>query len=444
MENNALLTDLYELKMAASYFEHKKDSLASFDLFIRNLPKNRDFFLAAGLHDVIDFLSDFHFDQASVSYLSGFKIFSKEFLSYLSTLKFTGSLWAIPEGTVFFPNEPILRIVAPLIEAQIVESALLNIINLQTTIATKAARIVLSSKGRGVYDFALRRTHGMEAALKVARSAYLAGFNGSSNVLAGKLYGIPLVGTMAHSFVMSFDDELKSFRAFVKTFPESATLLVDTYDTLKGVSNAVIIAKELEKEGRRLSAIRLDSGDLKTLSKKARALLDKNNLRYVKIFASGNLDEYAIKKLLSSPIDSFGVGTKMGVSADSPYSDVIYKLCEITNAQGEFLPTMKLSKAKVTYPGRKQIFRVTDKNGRPQKDILGLEGEHIKGEKLLTKVIDNGITVYNKPPLEEIRKFSLENMQKFSFKKAYPVLISPQLKNLTDQVSSHIQKRLKS
>lgn len=448
----ALLVDLYELTMAASYFEHKQNSLASFDLFIRELPEQRSFFLAAGLQDVIDFLKNFHFDKESVSYLKGLGIFSKDFLDFLGILKFTGSLWALPEGSVFFHNEPILRVVAPLIEAQMLESFLLNTINLQTTIATKAVRVVLAAKGKNAYDFSLRRTHGKDAAVKAARSAYIAGFQGTSNCLAGQRYGIPVVGTMAHSFIMSFKSELDSFRAFVKSFPKSSTLLVDTYDTLGGIQNAMTVALELEKKGYRLAAIRLDSGAIAQLAQRARQLLDKAGLPYVKIFASGNLDEYAIKKLLAqgAPIDSFGVGTKMGVSADAPYCDVIYKLSEITDINGGFLPTMKLSRGKTTYPGRKQIYRFFDAKGFYAKDILGLEDEGVGGQPLLVKIIDNGVVVYNPPTLQSIRRFAAENISRLSagltkltVSSSYPVTISPKLKLLTGQLSREIRGKIK-
>ncbi len=448
----ALLTDFYELTMAASYLKNRPNAWASFDLFIRDLPKERSFFLASGLSDVIQFLKEFRYDEESISYLASLNVFSIDFLEFLRRLKFSGDVWAMPEGTVFFPNEPVIRVVAPLIEAQLLESYLLNTINLQTTIATKAARITVTSKDKSAFDFSLRRTHGSEAALKVARASYIAGFKGTSNVLAGKIYGIPIVGTMAHSYVMAFKNELESFRAFVETFANYSTLLVDTYDTQKGIENAITVARELEQKDRRLTAIRLDSGDLIRLSVAARYQLDKAGLSYVKIFASGNLDEYVIKNLLShgAPIDSFGVGTKMGTSADCPYCDVIYKLNEITDLNGDFIPTMKLSKGKVTYPGRKQVFRVVDRKRIFQKDTIGLEHENLGGEPLLTKIIEKGKLIYREPSLKGIRDFAAENLSKLpSYLKglrrmrSYPVQISPQLKALTQRVSQKIRRRLK-
>ncbi|MFC1703247.1 nicotinate phosphoribosyltransferase [Candidatus Omnitrophota bacterium] len=447
--NTALLTDFYEFAMAASYFVYKKDAKAVFDLFIRNLPANRSYFVAAGLEDALDFLSNFHFDADAIEFLSKQNRFKEDFLEYLAKLRFTGDVWAMREGEICFPNEPLLRVVAPIIEAQLAESFLLNTINLQTTITTKAARVVSAAKGKGVYDFALRRTHGADAALKVARSSYIAGFKGTSNVLAGLRDKIPVVGTMAHSFVMSFESEADSFKAFVHTFPDDSILLIDTYDNIKGIKNAIAVAHELDKAGFMLKGIRLDSGNLVKLSKKIRMMLDAERLQKVKIFASGNLDEFKIEELLAAkaPIDSFGVGTNMGVSEDAPYSDVIYKICEVTDATGEFLPTMKLSQAKVTHPGRKQVFRVLEK-GLFAKDILALEDEHIDGKPLLEKVMDSGRIDYDPPPLDDIRRFTQDNLTRLPerYKKLkgaipYPVVISPQLKSLTKKVVKNIKKR---
>ncbi len=447
-----LLVDFYELTMAAGYFKHKKDARACFDLFIRDLPLRRSFFLACGLSDAVGFTQNLKFDEESVRYLDGLDIFQKDFLEYLREFKFTGDVWAMPEGTVFFPNEPVIRVVAPLIEAQLLESVLLNIINLQTTIATKAARVVLAAKGRKVFDFSLRRTHGSDAALKAARASYVAGFQATSNVLAGKTYGIPVVGTMAHSYVMAFSSELVSFEAYAEMFPKYTTLLVDTYDTLGGVRNAIVVARELEKKNFRLSGIRIDSGNLGALADEARKLLDKAGFSYVKIFASGNLDEYKIKNLLEggAPIDSFGVGTKMGVSADVPYSDVIYKLSEITDISGEFSPTMKLSKGKVTYPGRKQVYRIRNKSGTFKKDVIALENEVIKdGDPLLVKIIEKGKLVYRLPRLTDIRAFAASQLSRLPLLQRqliriapYRVEVSPPLKALAKKLSRQVRQRI--
>lgn len=448
--NLSLLMDLYELTMAECYFHCKKDTLATFDLFVRDLPVNRSYLVAAGLEDILNYIRTLDFSEEDINYLKNQKTFSTDFLKYLTNFKFRGDIWAMPEGTVFFANEPVIRVTASIIEAQIIESFLLNTINLQTMIASKAARVILATKGKGVYDFSLRRTHGSDAAIKVARSSYIAGFNGTSNVLAGKLYKIPIVGTMAHSFVMSFKQEVDSFLAYSHTFPDRTTLLVDTYNTKKGIENAIDIGMYLKAKNHRLKGIRLDSGDIASLSKLARKMLDKAGLNYVKIFASGNLDEFKIKEILnrSSSVDNFGVGTNMGTSLDAPSLDVIYKISEVTNEDGKFLPTMKLSKGKVTYPGRKQVFRIQDKYGRFIKDILGLEKERINGRPLLIKVVERGRIAYKSPSLEKIRIFTKNNLARFpdGLKDVYPaykyaVIISPQLKKLRRTLAYQLKNR---
>ncbi|MBI5229444.1 nicotinate phosphoribosyltransferase, partial [Candidatus Micrarchaeota archaeon] len=404
----AMLIDLYELTMCASYFENKRNELATFDLFIRKLPPNRSYFVFAGLEQALLFLKNMKFNQEQINYLrkEGFK---EDFLTYLGEFKFSGEVWAVPEGTIVFPNEPLIRVTAPIIEAQLVESFLLNTVNLQTMIATKASRVVNAARGRPVIEFGLRRTHGADAGMKAARCSYIAGCAGTSSVLAGMRYGIPVFGTMAHSFVMFFDSEIEAFRAFAKTFPKKSTLLIDTFDDIKGAENAAAVAKELEKKGFRLSGVRIDSGNLAEISKKVRALLDEKGLNYVKIFASGDLDEYKIEELSSkgAKIDSFGVGTRMSTSEDRPYVDIIYKLSEKMDKTGKFVPTMKLSKGKVTLPGRKQVFRVKDDSGNFVRDIIALHNEKVEGEPLLVKVMEKGKIVYDLPTLEDVRKRAL-------------------------------------
>ncbi len=447
-ENMSMFTDLYELTMCASYFDNKKFEPATFDLFIRRLPPNRSYFLFAGLEQVLLFIEKVKFNEEHIGFLKkqGFKT---DFLDYLRNFKFTGDVWSIPEGTIVFPSEPLIRVTAPIIEAQLIETFVLNAVNLQTTIATKASRVVSAAKGRSVIEFGLRREQGTDAGMKVARSSYIAGCNGTSNVLAGMKYGIPVFGTMAHSFVMLFEREIDSFRAFAKTFPNKSTLLIDTFDDIKGAEKAAIVAKELEEKGFMLGGVRLDSGDLVEISKKVRELLDKNGLKYVDIFASGDLDEYKVAELLKkgAKIDAFGVGTKMGTSADRPYVDIIYKLCEKMNEKGEFSPIMKLSKGKVTLPGRKQVFRFKDKKDCFVKDIIALEDEKINGEPLLVKVMEKGKIVYNLPPLEEIRKRALESILKLpeKYKKlksapVYPVKLSPRLRRLMKGLTEKLKK----
>jgi nicotinate phosphoribosyltransferase len=445
----SLLVDLYELTMAQCYLDYSKDAQATFDLFVRQLPKNRSYLVAAGLTDILDYIRNLRFNSADIAYLKSLKIFSQDFLQYLLKFKFKGQIWAMPEGEIFFPDEPVIRVTASLIEAQIIEGFLLNTINLQTMIASKASRVVQAAKGKKVFDFALRRTHGSDAAIKVARCSYLAGFKGTSNVLAARLYGITPVGTMAHSYVMSFKHELDSFLAYAQTFPARTILLVDTYNTKKGIGNAVTIGLYLKEKGYRLAGIRLDSGDIVRWSKFARKKMDQAGLNYVEIVASGNLDEFKIKDLIENGacVDSFGVGTNMGTSIDAPALDVIYKISEITDEEGYFLPTMKLSKGKLTYPGRKQVFRIIDKKGSFIEDILSLEKENIRGQPLLIKVVDQGKIVYRLPPLDNIRAQLEKRLKRFpaalgDIRRAYkyPVLISPGLGKLKRTLVEQLQK----
>ena len=434
--NMGLLTDLYELTMCQSYFEHERFEPATFDLFIRKMPPDRAYFIFAGLEEALFYLKNIKFEKDQLDYLreQGFK---KKFLNYLKNFKFEGDVYSLKEGSIVFPDEPMLRVTAPLPQAQLVETFLLNAINLQTTIATKASRVVYAAKGKAVVDFSLRRTQGTDAGLKVARASYIAGCSGTSNVLAGKIYGIPVFGTMAHSYVQSYEKEIDAFKAFVESFPKKTTLLIDTYDTLKGARKAVLIAKELEKKGYKLGGVRLDSGDLIGLSKKVRRILDEHGLKYVKIFASGNLDEYKIQEMLrkNAKIDAFGVGTAMGTSSDYPYVDIVYKLSEVFR-DGSFVPVMKLSKNKVTLPGRKQVFRIKRK-GKYVKDVISLEDEKVEGNPLLIPVMKKGKLVYDLPSLEEIREYTLKNLSELPekykrLKKApkYPVELSPKLEEL--------------
>jgi nicotinate phosphoribosyltransferase len=445
-ENMALFTDLYELTMCASYFDNKKFEPATFDLFIRRLPPNRTYFLFVGLEQVLSYLEQVRFNDEHINYLrtQGFK---EDFLEYLRTFKFTGEVYAIAEGSVVFPFEPLIRITAPIIEAQLVETFLLNTINLQTMIASKASRVVHAAQGRAVVEFGLRREHGIDAGMKVARSSYIAGCVGTSNVLSGMIYGIPIFGTMAHSYVMSYDKEITAFRSFAKTFPKKSTLLIDTYNDFKGAEKAATVAKEMEKSGQRLSGVRLDSGDLIENSKKIRKMLDGKGLHYVTIFASGDLDEYKIADLLSkqAPIDGFGVGTKMGTSTDYPYIDVIYKLCEVADKQGAFSPIMKLSEGKITLPGRKQVFRFEGENGYFVKDVIALSDEQSEGTPLLFKVMEHGKIVGSLPSLAELKSTASENLIKLPEKykrfinaDKYPVELSQPLSSLVEQLKHKI------
>jgi len=447
-EDASLLADLYELTMCASYFDNERTESATFDLFIRKLPPSRSFYVFAGLEQVLLYLRSVRFNTEQIEYLRtrGLK---EDFLRYLETFRFTGEVWAVPEGTVVFSGEPLIRVTAPIVEAQVVESFLLNTVNLQIMVASKAARVVHAAQGRAVVEFGLRRTHGADAAMKAARCSYISGCAGTSNVLAGMKYGIPVFGTMAHSFVMFFDNEVEAFQAFVKTFPEMSTLLIDTFDNVKGAENAARIAEELERRGFRLGGVRIDSGDLVDISRKVRTVLDERGLDYVKIFASGDLDEYKIEELLrrGARIDSFGVGTRMSTSEDRPYVDIIYKLCEKMDKRGKFVPAMKLSQGKITVPGRKQVFRVVDEAGFFVRDVIAVYDEKVDGEPLLVKVMEKGRVTYRLPSLVEIRRYALENVSRLPerYKRLrgasrYPVLLSPRLKRMVKELTAVLRK----
>jgi nicotinate phosphoribosyltransferase len=439
-ENLTLLTDLYQLTMAQSYFREQRMESATFSLFIRSYPPNRGYFVSAGLLDVLAYLEDFAFDASGLDYLATQKLFSDDFLHYLADLHFTGDVWAIPEGRVFFKDEPIIEITAPIIQAQIVETFVINQLHLQTLIASKAARCVHAAAGRPVVDFALRRTHGTDAGMKVARASYIAGCAGTSNVLAGSRYGIPVVGTMAHSFVMSFDREIDAFRAYAASFPDSAILLIDTYDTAAGAANAAQVAQEMAAHGKKLIGVRIDSGDLAAQARAVRKILDEAGFADCKIIGSGGLDEYELAELAKVPFDSYGVGTKMGISADAPWTDISYKLVEYQDR-----PVLKLSTGKASWPGKKQLFRFRDSNGQLERDLVGLRDEKLPGERLLKQVMRDGRLSETYPSLVEIRKvfeadFSAlpKGVKAIRDPSVYAVEFSPRLQALRDQITEKI------
>lgn len=378
---SALFTDLYEITMAQAYMAERMSGTAVFETFFRKLPQGRSYVMAAGLSDVLDFLETFRFDAADIDYLRQLRLFTDEFLHSLAAVRFTGDVWAVPEGTVVFPNEPMVQVIAPIVEAQLAETFVVNQIHLQSVIATKAARVVEAARGRPVVDFGARRAHGTDAALKVARACYLAGMAGTSNLLAARQYAIPAFGTMAHSFIQAFDDEMGAFAAFARLYPGS-TMLVDTYDTLHGVDHVI----ELVQRGFDVAGIRLDSGDLGALSKAARARLDAAGLDHLEIFASSGLDEYRIAALINDgcPIDAFAVGTKVVVAQDAPALDMAYKLVEYDGAG-----RTKFSSGKVIYPGRKQVTRRLQ-DGIFAGDTVGTPGEDFGAEPLLVPVMENG------------------------------------------------------
>jgi nicotinate phosphoribosyltransferase len=396
-----LLTDLYELTMAASYLREGMSAEATFSLFIREYPLHRAYFVAAGVEHLKEIIPHLRFSDSAIDYIASTGQFTAAFLDYLRAFRFTGTVRAIPEGRVFFAQEPILEVTAPIIEAQLLETLVLNVVQMETLIATKAARCVHAAGGRDVIDFSFRRTHGVDAGVKVARASYLAGFLGTSNMLAGKLYGIPLFGTMAHSYITSFNSEMDSFLAFARAFPDNVVLLIDTYDTLSGARKAVEVARIMAAQGRKVRGVRLDSGDLVQLSRQVRSILNDAGFNDVKILVSGSLDEFRLKQLLDAgaQIDVFAVGTRMGVSADAPYFDIVYKLVEYDGR-----PVLKLSSGKKTWVGKKQVFRYYDEDGRMREDLIGLEGEnHPGGEPLLDVVIRNGNLVGQAEALGEIR-----------------------------------------
>lgn len=382
MEQPELFTDLYELTMLQVYFDEGLEGEAVFQLYARSLPPQRNFLVACGLEQALDYLEGLSFSPQALAYLDSLHLFSPPFLDHLSRFRFMGSVRAAPEGTILFPNEPLLEVAAPLPQAQLVETFLLNQITFQTIIASKGARAVLAAQGRTLVDFGSRRAHGTDAALKAARALYIAGYDATSNVLAGKMYGIPVAGTMAHSFVQAHDDEVEAFRAFLRTYPETV-LLLDTYDTEAAARTVAALLPETA----RIRGVRLDSGDLATLAKRVRGILDEAGLRQAGVFASGGLDEREIDALLraGAPIAAFGVGTAAVVSSDAPALDTAYKLVAYAGR-----PRIKLSPAKETLPGRKQVFRRRAAGGVMAEDVLGLAEEQLEGEPLLETVMEGG------------------------------------------------------
>lgn len=434
-----LFTDLYELTMAASYFAHNVFDTATFSLFIRDVYATRNYFVAAGLEQVLDELAAFQFSDRDISYLQSTGRFSEQFINYLAQLRFTGEVYAMSEGTVFFANEPVMEVTAPIVEAQLIETFVLNTIGFQTMIASKAARCFHAAGGRPLIDFSLRRTQGQDAGIKVARSTFIAGFAATSNVLAGKIYGIPISGTMAHSYVSAFDNELDAFFAYADTFPDHSIFLIDTYDSVEGARHAADVAKEMQKKGHTLIGVRLDSGDMVSLSREVRKIFDDAGLYDVKIYASSGFDEFKIAKVISegAAIDAFGVGTKVGVSADAPFVDVVYKMVRFKGRD-----VKKLSPGKVTLAGEKQVFRKSDQNGRYLEDIIGQRNEIIsEGKPLLEKVMENGHLLRPHPQLQMLQEKFKENFaslddgyKSIQDHKAYPVKLSTRLKNLQERV----------
>jgi nicotinate phosphoribosyltransferase len=420
---SALLTDLYQLTMLQAYFERGMTDSAVFELFVRRLPSGRDFLVASGLEQALDFAASLRFVDEELDWVRSCGIFKPRFADELAPLRFTGDIHAMPEGTVFYPNEPILRVTAPLPEAQLLETRILNLVHFQTVIASKAAHVRLAAPGKGLIDFGLRRAHGAEAGLYAARASYLAGFDGSATAAAAPLFGIPVFGTMAHSFVQAHDSESAAFAHFVAAFPDNAVLLVDTYDTVEGARKAAAAPGKLK-------GVRLDSGDMAALSMEVRKVLDGAGQRQAIIFASGNLDEQRIAELLAAgaPIDSFGVGTSLTTSADAPYLDAVYKLQEYAGRARR-----KRSTGKATWPGRKQVYRHYADDGRFARDVVSLEGDAQSGEPLVQPVMVHGRRL-PQPALVESRAHFLEQLRRLPERLPYPVEISPALHALAEEV----------
>jgi nicotinate phosphoribosyltransferase len=446
---SALLTDLYQINMMQAYLDQGATETAVFELFARNLPPRRGFLLAAGLEQALQFLETLQFSAAEIEWLKSTGRFRPNLIDYLSTLRFSGDVHAMPEGTVFFANEPILRITAPLPQAQLVESRLINIIHYQVLIAAKAARMMLAAPNKVLVDFGFRRAHGAEAGVMAARASYLTGFAGTATVLAGEQFGIPIYGTMAHSFIESFDDEGAAFAAFARSRPDNLVFLIDTYDVEAAARKVVTLAPKLKEAGIAVRGVRIDSGDLVAQARSVRAILDSGSLGDVTIFVSGGLDEDDLLAFAraNAPIDGIGIGTAMTTSSDVPALDVVYKLQEYAG-----VPRRKRSANKATWPGRKQVWRRYDGHGRMSADLLSLAAPPHdsaapgqSGEPLVRLVMQNGRRVEPAPSLDDIRRHAArelrrlpEPLQQLQPGAPYEVEVADALRQLADEVDRHI------
>ena len=440
--SSVLLTDLYQLTMLQAYVEQEMMETAVFELFVRRLPPHRNFLMAASLEQVLNFLERLHVSQTELAWLESTGRFHSTLLRYLENLRFTGDVQAMPEGTIFFPHEPMLRIVAPLPLAQLVETRIMNLLNFQTMIASKAARSVLVADGKPLIDFGLRRAHGAEAGLFAARASYLAGFAGTATVLAGMEYDMPIYGTMAHSFVQAHRDEATAFEHFAQAQPENVVLLIDTYDTEAAAHKVVDLAPRLKQQGILVKGVRLDSGDLADHARKVRRILDEGGLPQAQILVSGNLDEYQLQRLIASgaPIDSFAVGTAMTTSADAPSLDCAYKLQEYAGR-----PCRKRSEGKATWPGRKQICRQYSQDGRFDHDVVTTLDDHQPGEPILQPVMTEGRRLMPSQKLTESRQraatqLSLlpDSLRSLETDRPYDVQISHALQGLAKAVDRFV------
>jgi nicotinate phosphoribosyltransferase len=443
LANGALITDLYQLNMMQAYFDHGQTETAVFEFFVRSIPpKRRGFLVAAGLEQALEFLENLSFSGDELEWLERSGRFSRGLLDQLASFRFTGDVHAMQEGTLYFPNEPILRVTAPLPQAQLVETRLINILHFHSLIASKAARHVLLMPGKLLVDFGLRRAHGAEAGAMAARASYIAGYAGTATMLAGKEFGIPLYGTMAHSFIQAHDDEAAAFEAFARSRPHNLTLLIDTYDTEAGARKVVAVAPRLKDAGIAVGGVRLDSGDLIALSRSVRRILDDGGLNGVKIFASGGIDEEELAAILeaSAPIDGFGIGTSLTTSYDLPALDCAYKLQEYAG-----VPRRKRSAGKATWPGRKQVWRRYGPDGRMAGDTISLEGDDHPGEPLIQLVMRNGKQLESRPALSEIRARAArdlarlpEPLSRLQPDAAYPVEITQSVRRLASEVDRRL------
>ena len=436
--NSALLTDLYQLTMLQGYHDCGMSDVAVFEFFVRRLRPGRGFLVAAGLEQALQFLEDLHFSKEELAWLASTGRFSDSFIAQLEALRFTGDVHAMPEGTVFFPDEPILRVTAPIAQAQLVETRLINLLHFQTLIASKAARMVLAAPDKLLVDFGLRRAHGAEAGLLAARASFIAGFTGTATVQAGKEFGIPLFGTMAHSFIQAHDDEALAFEHFAHAQPDNVVLLIDTYDTEAAARKVVALAPVLARSGIRIRGVRIDSGNLADHARKVRQILDAGGLHCVTIFASGDLDEYLLRDMFASgaPIDALGIGTRMDTSSDMPYLDCAYKLVEYAGK-----PRRKRSEGKQTWPGRKQVYRSHGADGRYASDLVTIEGDAQPGEPLVEPVMRGGKRLAAAMPLADIRSHAAANLarlpeplRKLEEAYAYRVEISQALHELAKKL----------
>ncbi len=442
-----LLTDLYQINMIQAYLDHGDTETAVFELFVRTLPPRRGFLMAAGLEQALDFLENLRFSAAEIAWLKGTGRFGPNLLDYLRDFRFTGDVHAMPEGTVFFANEPILRLTAPLPQAQLVESRLINILHYQVLVAAKAARSVLAAPNKLLVDFGMRRAHGAEAGLMAARASYIAGFAGTATVLAGEQFGIPLFGTMAHSFIEAFSDETEAFETFARTRPDNVVLLLDTYDTEAAARKVVALAPRLKEAGIAIRGVRLDSGDLIALSKSVRAILDAGGLKDTTIFVSGGLDEDSLVAFAraGAPIDGIGIGTSLTTSADVPSIDCVYKLQEYAG-----LPRRKRSENKATWPGRKQVWRRYDADGRMSGDVLSLADHEKAGEPLIHPVMLGGRRLQPAPSLDDIRRRAKreleclpEALRQLTPGATYPVEVADDLVKLAAEVDRRLRSEVR-